>query len=153
MLKKKQENFSQAQPFFCMSCMKCLSKCFSSKKPVLPRKIPGCTPVTSNLTFYPNFHPNIWVFANLPIYSKLIHGNISLKFWKPKTFCLVLFWRRYKIVCTYKHLHWKLWLVLFWRRYVLFLYWHYNLCYCYFEENKIYHYFHLFAFLQYSERI
>ena len=104
-----------------MSFMKCLSRCFCSKKPVLPWKIPGCAPVTFNLTFHPNLHPNIWVFANLPIYSKSIHDNISFVFWKPKTFCLALFWRRYKIVCTYKHLHWKLWLVLFWRRYVLYL--------------------------------
>ena len=103
-----------------MSCMKCLSKCFCCKKPVLPRKIPGCAPATFNLTFHPDFHPNICVFANLPIYSKLIHDNISLVFWKQKTFCLELFWGRYKIVCPYKHLHWKLWLVLFLRRYVLF---------------------------------
>ena len=87
-----------------MSCMKCLSECFYSKKPALPRKIPGRAPVTFNLTFHPNLHPNIWVFANLPIYSKSIHDNISFVFWKPKTFCLALFWRRYKIVCTYKHL-------------------------------------------------
>ena len=104
-----------------MPRMKCLSKFCCSKKPALPQKIPGCAPITFNLTFHPNFHPNIWIFANLPIYSKLIHDNISLVFWKPKTFCLGLFWRRYKIVCSYKHLRQKLWLVLFWRRYVLFL--------------------------------
>ena len=90
---------------FCMPCMKCLSKSFCSKKPVLPSKIRGCGPVHFNLTFHPNFHSNIWVFANLRIYSKLSYDNISLVFWKPKTFCLVLFWRRYKIVCTHKHLH------------------------------------------------
>ena len=94
-----------AEPFFCMSCMKCLSKCLFSKKPVLPGKIPGCVPVTFNTTFHPNFHPIIWVFANLPIYRKLIHDNISLVFSRPKIFYLVLFWRRCKIVCTYKHLH------------------------------------------------
>ena len=99
------EKFFPAKTFFCMSYMKCLSKCFYSKKPVLPQKIPGCAPVTFNITFHPNFHPNIWVLANLPICRKLIHGNISLMFWKPRIFCLVLFWRRYKIVCTYKHLH------------------------------------------------
>ena len=104
-----------------MSCMRCLSKCFCPKKLVLPQKIPSCAPVISNLTFHPNFHPNILIFVNLPIYRKLIHDNISLVFWKPKPFCLALFWRRYKIVCTYKHLHYKLWLVLLWRRYVLFL--------------------------------
>ena len=43
---------------------------------IIPRKIPGCAPVTFNLTFYPNFHPNILVFANLPLYRKLIHDNI-----------------------------------------------------------------------------
>ena len=104
-----------------MSCMKCLSKCFCPKKLVLPQKIPSCASVISNLTFHPNFHSNILIFVNLPIYRKLIHDNISLVFWKPKPFCLVLFWRRDKIVCTYKHLHYKLWLVLLWRRYVLFL--------------------------------
>ena len=49
-------------------------------KPVLPRKVPGCVPVTVILTFLRNFHPNIWAFANLPIYKTLIHGNISLAF-------------------------------------------------------------------------
>ena len=44
---------------------------------------------------YPNCHLNIRAFANLPIYRKLIHDNISLVFWKPSIFCLVLFWRRY----------------------------------------------------------
>ena len=28
------------------------------------------------LTFNPNLHPSIYVFANLPIYRKLIHDNI-----------------------------------------------------------------------------
>ena len=101
---EKTRKYFPAKPFFCMSCMTFLSKCFCSKKPVLPQKIPVCAPVTFNLTFHPNFHPNIWVFTNLPIYSKLIHGNISLVFSKPKVFCLVSFWRRYKIVCTYKYL-------------------------------------------------
>ena len=43
-----------------------------------PQKIPGCAPVTFNLTFHSKFHPNVWVFANLPIYRKLIHDNINL---------------------------------------------------------------------------
>ena len=30
--------------------------------------------------FHSNFRHNIWVFANLPIYRKLIHDNISLVF-------------------------------------------------------------------------
>ena len=35
------------------------------------------------LNFHPDFHPNIWVFANLPIYRKLIvhiivHINICI---------------------------------------------------------------------------
>ena len=77
--------------FFCLLCMKCLSKCFCSKKPVLLKKIPGWMPVTLNLTFHLNFHPNIWVFANLPIYSKLIHDNISLVFSKLNIFCLISF--------------------------------------------------------------
>ena len=98
-----------------MSHMKCLLKCPYSKKSVLPRKIPGCVTVTFTLTF----HTNVWVFVNLPIYRKLIHDNISHMFWKPRTFCLVLFWMIYKIVCTYKYLHQKLSLVLLWRRYIL----------------------------------
>ena len=69
-----------AEPFFCMSYMKCLSKCPYSKKPFLPRKNSGCAPVTPILAFHPNFYTNTWVFANLPIYRKLIHGNISLVF-------------------------------------------------------------------------
>ena len=73
-------------------------------------------PVTFSLTFYPNFHPSILVFANFSIYRKLIHDNISLVFWKPRIFCLALFLMRYQIVCIYKYLHWKLWVVLFWRR-------------------------------------
>ena len=87
-IEKKYPNFGKycpicvhlcfpAEPFFCMSCMKCLSKCPYSQKPVLPQKLPGCTPVTFNLTFRPNFHPNILlVFANLPVYKKLIHDDI-----------------------------------------------------------------------------
>ena len=108
--------------FLCMACMKWLLKCFYSKKLILPQKVTGCAPVTFNITFQTNFHSNIWVFANLPIYRKWIHNNIRLVFWKPNIFSLVLFCRRYEIVCTYKYLHWKLWLVLFWRTYVLFLF-------------------------------
>ena len=60
----------------CLS--KCLSKCFYSKKPALPREVPGCVPVTFNITFHSNFHPNILMdFANLPIYRKIIYGNIK----------------------------------------------------------------------------
>ena len=103
-LEEKTRKFFPAEPFLCMSCMKCLSKCFCFKKPVLPQKIPGCAPVTFNINFHSNFPTNIWLFANLPIYRKLFQDNISLVFCKPKIFCLV-FWRRYEIVCTYKHLH------------------------------------------------
>ena len=46
--------FSPADPFFCMSCVKCLSKYPYSKKPVLPPNISGCTPVNISLTFHPN---------------------------------------------------------------------------------------------------
>ena len=84
-------------------------------------KISGCAPVTFNLILHSNSHPNVWLFANLSIYSKLIHDNISLVFSRPKIFCLVSFWSIYKIVCTYKYLLDKLWFVLLWRRYVLFL--------------------------------
>ena len=55
--------------------------------------------------------------------QKINWWNISLVFSKPKVFCLVLFWRKYKVVRTYKYLHYKLWLVLFWSKY-----WDYNLC-------------------------
>ena len=72
--------------------------------PVLARKIPSCGSVTLILTFHPNFNCNIWVFTNSPIYRKLINENISLVFWTPRIFCLVLFSRRYKIVCTYEYL-------------------------------------------------
>ena len=41
-------------------------------------KNPGCAPVTFNLAFHPNFHPNILVFAILPIYRKIIHDNIHV---------------------------------------------------------------------------
>ena len=40
---------------------------------------------------HPIFCPNIWVFANLPVYRKPR---------RPRIYCLVLFWRWYKIVCT-----------------------------------------------------
>ena len=72
--------------------------------PVLARKIPSCGSVTLILTFHPNFDCNSWVFTNSPIYRKLINENISLVFWTPRIFCLVLFSRRYKIVCTYEYL-------------------------------------------------
>ena len=68
---------------------------------ILPQKIPGCAPITFNLIFHPNFHPNILVFANLPIYRKLIHDNISLMFWKRRIFDLVLFWRRFKTLSVH----------------------------------------------------
>ena len=88
----------------CMSCMKCESKCPYSKRPILHPKIPGCTPVIFNLTFHPNFHLNILVFANLPIYRKLLHDKMSLLIWKPKIFYLVLFWRIYKILFVHTNI-------------------------------------------------
>ena len=103
-----------------MSCMKCFSKCPYSKKLVMPWKIFGCAPVTFTLAFYPNFLPNIWNFPNLPIDRKLIHGNINLVIWKPRTFCLVLFWMRYNIGCTYKYMHYKLRLMLFFKTIKIF---------------------------------
>ena len=60
-----------------------------------------CASVTFRLTF----HTTVWVFVNLTVYRKLIHDNISHAFWKPRIFCLVLFWMKYKIVSTYKYLH------------------------------------------------
>ena len=82
-----------------------ISKCPYSKKPVLSRKYPGCAPITFNVTSHPNFYRNIWLFGNLPIYRKLIHDKIGLVFWKPGIFFSVLFWKRYKIVYTYKYLY------------------------------------------------
>ena len=55
---------------------------------ILSRKIPCCTPVTFNLTFLPNFQRNILVFANLPIYRKLIHENISTLCFENKESCV-----------------------------------------------------------------
>ena len=116
-----------------MSHMKYLSKCPYSKKSVLPRRTPDCAPVGFILIFHANFHTNVWVFANLPIYKKLNHDNISQ-----------MFYMRYKIVCTQKYLHQKLDI------YIIFIYkyWHYNLCQCYFEENKNYLYSYLVALFQ-----
>ena len=129
---EKTRKFFPVKPFFCMPCMKFLSKCPYSKKPVLPRKIPGCAPVTFSFTFHSNFHPNILVFANLPVYRKLIHDNISIVFWKARMFFLVLFWRRYKIlfvhinICIIETLVG----VILKKIYIIFIYkyWHYNLC-------------------------
>ena len=128
-LEKKQENFS-LELFFCVSCMHCSSKCFYSRKPVLPWQIPDCAPVTFNITFLPNFNPNIWGFANLHINRKFVHDNISPVLSKRKIFCLVLFWRRYKIVCTDKHLHLETLVSLILKKIsIIFIYkyWHYNL--------------------------
>ena len=91
-LVKKTRKFFPAESFLCMSCMKFF------------RKIPGSTSVTFNLSFHPNYHPNILVFANLPIYRKLIHDNISLVFWKSRIFYSVLFWRWYKILFAHINL-------------------------------------------------
>ena len=121
-LEKKTRILFPEEPFFCMPYMKCLSKWPYSKKTFLPWKILGCASVTFILTFHPNFHPSIWNFANVSINRKLYQDNIRLVFWKPRMFCLVLFWMRYNIVCTYKYTHYKLWLGLFWRRYILFLF-------------------------------
>ena len=101
---KARKSFA-TESFFCMLYMKCLSKYPYFNKPVLPRKIPGCAPATLILTFHSSFHANIKLFVILPIYRKLIPGNISFEFLKPKIFCLVLFWWGYKIVFAYKHLH------------------------------------------------
>ena len=48
--------------------------------PLFQKICSACAPITLILTFQTNFHPNIWVFPNLPIYKKLIHDNISLVF-------------------------------------------------------------------------
>ena len=75
------------------------------QEPILPRKIPGCTPLTFSLTFHPNFHPIILVFANLMICRKLIHDNISLVFWKGRIFYFVLFWSRNKILFVHINIY------------------------------------------------
>ena len=51
---------------------------FQETYSTLPKKTPGCAPVTLILSFHPDFHRNIWVFANLPTYRKHVHDNISL---------------------------------------------------------------------------
>ena len=56
---------------FWMSYIECKWKCPYSKKFDLSRKIIGCTSVNLILTFHRNFHPNICIFANLPISRKL----------------------------------------------------------------------------------
>ena len=85
------------------------------------------------LNFNPNFHPNILVFSNLPIYRKTIHDNISLMFWKLIIFYLVLFWRRYRIFFAhYRNVRITETLVgvILKKIYIIFIYkyWHYNLC-------------------------
>ena len=47
---EEKTNLFPAEPCFCILCMKCLSKCFCSKKPILPRKIPVCAPVIFNFS-------------------------------------------------------------------------------------------------------
>ena len=83
-LEKKYKHFSLWSPLCVCRISNCLSKCLSnclySKKPVLLRKFRSCAPVTLILNFHPKFHHNIWVFANLPIYGKLIRDKISLLF-------------------------------------------------------------------------
>ena len=122
-LTKNKKSFP-VEPFFYMPCMKFLSTCPYSNKPALPLKLPGGAPVTFSLTLHPNFHPNILVFANSPIYRKLIHDNISLVFWEPIIFYIALFRKRYKILFVHINIYalQKLWSVLFWRRYKLFLF-------------------------------
>ena len=44
-IREKTPKCLPAGHFFCMSYMKCLLKCFYSKKPPLAQKIPGCAPV------------------------------------------------------------------------------------------------------------
>ena len=122
-----------------MSCMKCLSKYPYSMKLVLPRKIPGCAPVTVNLTFHPNFHPNILLFANLPIYRKLIHDNRqALRFENEEIFVQYYFKGNIKYcLYIYKYMHQQL-IAILKKIYIIFIckYRHYNLCQCYFEEYK-----------------
>ena len=60
---------------------------------ILSRKIPCCTPVTFNLTFLPNFQRNILVFANLPIYRKLIHENISTLCFENQESCVQYYFK------------------------------------------------------------
>ena len=69
-MKKKLVRKQQGGGGFCMSYMKCLSKCPYSSLCVC----------NTHLSFYPYFHPNVWVFANLFIYRKIIHDNRSLVF-------------------------------------------------------------------------
>ena len=72
---EKNKQIFPAEPFFCMSCAWSVYEVPLFQE-ILPQKIPGCAPVTFHLTFYPNFHPKILVFANLPIDRKSIQDNI-----------------------------------------------------------------------------
>ena len=86
---------------------------------------------------HPNFNRNIWGFANLPAYRKLTHNNISYVYRKPKIlfiylfiylFFLVVFWRRYKIVCTYALK--TLFIVILQRIHIIFIYKHCHNNFC-----------------------
>ena len=97
-LEKKNENFSLRSPSFVCRAWSVYQSAPIPWNLFCPRKFPSCAPVTFNLTFHPTFHPNILLFTNLPIYKKLNYDNITLVFSKPGIFCLVLFWRRCKIL-------------------------------------------------------
>ena len=145
---EKTRKFFPLEPFFCMTCMKCLLKCPYSKKLVLPPKILGCTPVTFNLNVHSKFHANILVFANLPIYRKFLDDNITLVFWILRIF----YFERDIKDCLYIQVYTLQTLVgvILKKIYIILInkYWHYNLCQFYFEEDKVYLYFYLLALLQ-----
>ena len=136
-----------------MSYMKCLSKCPYCKKYVLPRKDCGCTPMTLILTFHRIFHCNIWVFANLPIYRKLILWQYKPCFEKQESFIYYYFEGDIKLFVHKIFVLETVVNVILKKIYITFIYkyWHYNLCWCYFEEDKNFtlrNFSYLFALLQ-----
>ena len=98
-LGEKTRNFFSVEPFFCMSQMKCLSKCLYSKEPVLL-----CLPVTLILPFIP-----ISGFLQIyPFTENQENQEPTVQYY---------FERDIKL---FVHTHQKLWL--FSRRYILFLF-------------------------------
>ena len=87
-LKKKQEKFSLRSPAFVCRAW----SVYQSAS--VPRNLPcskkSLVVLLQFSTFHTNFHPNIWVFANLPIYKKSIHDTFALE-----TLVRVILNRRY----------------------------------------------------------
>ena len=86
---RKNTKIFPVEPLFCMSYIKCLSKCLYSKEPVLP-----CAPKTLILTFVP-----ISDFLQIYPFKKINSWQYKPCIWKTKN--LLYYFERDKIVCTY----------------------------------------------------